>query len=46
MGKKLKVDVRTIKEDQNGGELNTTERGRFAIISMELNLKKKVGSKN
>lgn len=42
MGSTLKVNVHTIKEDQNGGELNTTERGRFARICVELNLDKKL----
>lgn len=40
MGKTLKVDVHTIREDQHGGEFNTTERMRFARISVELNLNK------
>lgn len=42
MGKTLKVDRHTIKENQIGGELNTTERGRFTRISLELNLNKKL----
>lgn len=40
VGKTLKVDVHTIRENKNGGELNTTEIGRFARISVELNLNK------
>lgn len=42
VGRTLKVDVHTIKEDQNEGELNTTERGRFVRISVEINLDKKL----
>lgn len=40
VGKTLKVDVHTIRENKNGGELYTTERGRFTRISLELNLDK------
>lgn len=42
IGKTLKVDVHTIKENQVGGEMNSTARGRFARISVELNLEKKL----
>lgn len=42
IGKTLKVDGHTIKENRNGGEMNTTERGRFARISVEVNLEKKL----
>lgn len=42
VGKTMKVDVHTIKENHRGGELNTTERGRFARISVEINLEKKL----
>lgn len=45
MGKTLKVDIHTIKENQNGGELNTTKKGRFSRISVELNLDKKFVSR-
>lgn len=40
MGKTLKVDIHTIRDNSHGGELFTTERGRFARISVELNLSK------
>lgn len=40
MGKSLKVDVHTVREDQNGEGVNTTERERFARISVELNMDK------
>lgn len=42
MGKSLKIDVHTIKENHNGGELNITKRGRFGRISVEINLEKKL----
>lgn len=42
VGKTLKVDVHTIRENQNGGDINITERGRFARISVKLNLDKKL----
>lgn len=42
IGRTLKVDVHTIKEDQIGGELYTIEMGRFARISVEINLDKKL----
>lgn len=42
VGKTLKVHIHTIKENQNGGEMNTTEKGRFARISVQINLEKKL----
>lgn len=42
VGKTLKVNAHTIKKDNSGGELNTIERGRFARISVEINLEKKL----
>lgn len=42
IGKTLKVDVHIIKENQIEGEMNSTERGRFARISVEVNLEKKL----
>lgn len=44
VGKTLKVDMHTVKENHNGGEMYTTERGRFARISVEINLNKKTRS--
>lgn len=40
----MKVDVHTIKENYSGGKMNTTKRGRFARISVKLNLQKKTNS--
>lgn len=36
----MKVDVHTIKENHMGGEINTVERGKFARVSVELDLEK------
>lgn len=36
------MDVHTIKENKKGGELNSIVSGRFARISVELNLEKKL----
>lgn len=40
-----KVDIHTIKDSNHGRGMFTTERGRFARISVELNLNKKLVSR-
>lgn len=42
VGKTLKVDLHTIRENHHGGEMFITEKGKFARISVELNLNKKL----
>lgn len=44
VGKTLKVDVHTIKDNKMDAELNSIKSGRFARINVKISLEKKTDS--